>query len=223
MKKLTVLFCLTLTACSTVKYNYIPESRRFTTPEVETIVSVGLGEPLMDQGRVVERDIIEITEEGEISAYDIKKGKLIKIGEDEKSEFFVQDLLAGYVIHAGIISVTPQPHATIQIKKKSGEFCVNRPADVTVCGDIRFNRSKETVVTNDSFRRTLLYSGKVGNKLKISYREFSNDMARAAFSTDVEYDLNESNIIGYAGARLEVIKANNTEITYKVLKHFGER
>lgn len=63
----------------------------------------------------------------------------------------------------------------------------------------------------------------MGNKLKISYREFSNDIARAAFSTDVEYDLNESNIIGYAGARLEVIKATNTEITYKVLKHFGER
>ncbi|EJI85939.1 hypothetical protein AEST_10210 [Alishewanella aestuarii B11] len=48
-------------------------------------------------------------------------------------------------------------------------------------------------------------------------------MARAAFSTDVEYDLNESNIIGYAGARLEVISATNTEITYKVLKHFSER
>lgn len=73
MKRLTVLFCLTLSACSTVKYNYTPESRRFMTPEVETIVSVGLGEPLMDQGRTAERDIIEITEEGEISAYDIKK------------------------------------------------------------------------------------------------------------------------------------------------------
>lgn len=223
MKYIGLLLCLTLTSCSTVKYNYTPESRRFSVPEAETVVSVGLGEPLMDQGRIVEREIIEVTEEAEISAYEIKKGKLSKIGEDEKSEFYVQDLLTGYVIHAGLISVTPEPLATVQIKKNTSEFCVNRPADLTVCGKVNFKRSKESVLTNDSFRRTLLYSGKVGNKLKISYREFSNDMARAAFSTDVEYDLSESNIIGYSGARLEVISATNTEITYKVLKHFSER
>jgi hypothetical protein len=37
----------------------------------------------------------------------------------------------------------------------------------------------------------------------------------------VEYDLSESKIIGYAGARLEVIKATNTGIEYKVIKNFN--
>jgi len=61
----------------------------------------------------------------------------------------------------------------------------------------------------------------VGNKLKISYREFNNNMARAAFNTDVEYDLSESAIIGYAGARIEVIDATNTDIKYKIIKNFN--
>ncbi|MGR5139977.1 hypothetical protein [Vibrio jasicida] len=46
-------------------------------------------------------------------------------------------------------------------------------------------------------------------------------MARSAFSTEVEYDLGDSNVIGYAGARLEVIKATNTEIVYRVIKNFN--
>jgi len=46
-------------------------------------------------------------------------------------------------------------------------------------------------------------------------------MARAAFNTDVEYDLSESAIIGYAGARIEVIDATNTDIKYKIIKNFN--
>jgi hypothetical protein len=47
-------------------------------------------------------------------------------------------------------------------------------------------------------------------------------MARPAFNNDVEYDLNESKQIGYKGALLDVIDANNQNITYKVLKNFNK-
>jgi len=66
-----------------------------------------------------------------------------------------------------------------------------------------------------------MYSGRVGNRLRISYREFLNDLARPAFQNEAEYDLDESNIISYQGARLEIIRADNNGIVYKVLKSFN--
>ena len=74
--------------------------------------------------------------------------------------------------------------------------------------------------SQDSFQQTLLYSGRVGNKINVSYREFSSSMARPAFNNDVEYDLDDSNIIGYKGALIEVLDADNQSITYKLIKNF---
>lgn len=72
----------------------------------------------------------------------------------------------------------------------------------------------------DSLQQTLLYNGKIGNRITLAYRELQNNIARPAFSNSVEYDLSESNVIGYKGARLEIIKATNTEITYRILSDF---
>ncbi len=70
----------------------------------------------------------------------------------------------------------------------------------------------------DSFKRELIYSGVSQNTISISYREFSDNIARPAFSQELKYDLNQGTTIGYKGARFEVIRATNTELVYKVLK-----
>ena len=71
-----------------------------------------------------------------------------------------------------------------------------------------------------AFEQQLIYNGRVGDSLRFVYREFSNDMARSAFTQEAQYDLNESNIIGFKDVRIEVIEATNSSITYKVLNHF---
>lgn len=70
----------------------------------------------------------------------------------------------------------------------------------------------------DSFKRELIYGGVSGNSISISYREFSDGIARPAFTQELKYDLTDSKIIGYRGARFEVIKASNTSLKYKMLK-----
>ncbi|SFP85451.1 hypothetical protein [Hydrogenimonas thermophila] len=74
----------------------------------------------------------------------------------------------------------------------------------------------------DSFKYIVLYQGKKGNVIKISFREFINNLARPAFTQDIEYELNSngSTIIGFKGLRIEVLKATNLDITYKVLKDY---
>jgi hypothetical protein len=55
------------------------------------------------------------------------------------------------------------------------------------------------------------------------YREYARDTARPAFSQEVEYDLSEGNVIGFKGARVEVLEATNFFTRYKVLVHFPAR
>jgi hypothetical protein len=45
-------------------------------------------------------------------------------------------------------------------------------------------------------------------------------VARPAFSNEVSYDLSESTILGYRGARIEVIKATDTELAYRLVSGF---
>jgi hypothetical protein len=75
----------------------------------------------------------------------------------------------------------------------------------------------------DSFKYVALYQGKSENKIKISFREFKDDMARPAFTQDIEYELEKdgTSIIGFKGLRIEVLKATNTDITYKVVKDYN--
>jgi len=220
-KKLLFSLTLLLTACSSVKYNYTPESTAFSIPELGVEVLLGLGEPLLDQGKATKRDVIYIIQETSLAAYKEKPGKLLKVGSDQSYDYFSQDTHTGYSIYEGLLISTPSMTASLRYNKNNGEYCILRPTDIDICGEINTRNETDKVITNDSFRRTLIYSGRVGNKLKISYREFSNNMARSAFSSEVEYDLGESSIIGYAGARIKVISATNTEIKYEVIKNFN--
>lgn len=81
---------------------------------------------------------------------------------------------------------------------------------------------KNPSYNQDSFKYIALYQGKSGNKIKISFREFKDDMARPAFTQDIEYDLEKdgTSIIGFKGLRIEVLRATNIDITYKVLKDY---
>ena len=70
----------------------------------------------------------------------------------------------------------------------------------------------------DKFESGLTYSGKAGTVLKIVYREFSNDMARPAFTQDLQYDLSESDTIRFRQLAIKVLHATNQEISFKVLE-----
>lgn len=84
-----------------------------------------------------------------------------------------------------------------------------------------FEHTTLNVSSENSFQQTLLYNGRVGDKINIGYRESSGNMARPAFNNEVEYDLSESKTIGYKGARIEVIEATNQSIKYRVLSNFN--
>jgi len=71
--------------------------------------------------------------------------------------------------------------------------------------------------SRDFVRKELLYSGRSGNTIEISYREFRGGFAAPAFFQNVKYDLSESGIIKFQRFVIDVIKADNQSITYKIV------
>ncbi len=83
-----------------------------------------------------------------------------------------------------------------------------------------YSTDKEFYAQTNSFQQVIEYNGKSGSTLKFTYREFKDDMARGAFTTDFTIDLNDGPMFGYKGARFEIISANNSRIIYKILAPF---
>jgi hypothetical protein len=88
------------------------------------------------------------------------------------------------------------------------------------------NKDAEDIVQKPTnFQRILEYSGKSTNTISLYYKEYNQTQngafIRPAFTQEFKFDLSESNVIGMKGARIEVIKANNTGIKYKIISHFN--
>lgn len=88
-----------------------------------------------------------------------------------------------------------------------------------------FDRSGSGKPLEGSFKAEIVYSGKVGNNIKAIYREYymekGKSFARPAFSQELSYNLAESKVIAYKSIRIEIIKANNSSIRFKVIEDKG--
>jgi hypothetical protein len=161
------------------------------------------------------------TKVGGLGSYTFTRGYYLKKGEDWPKEFYLpaDGPDSGKVIRGAF---TDQ-FQVIQIDHMAGQFCGVSVFNGLACTTgADYEKRKYPIATADSFQQTLIYSGRVGNKINIGYREFSNNFARPAYNNDVEYDLSESKTIGYKGCRIEIIEATNEYIKCKVIRNFNK-
>ncbi len=71
--------------------------------------------------------------------------------------------------------------------------------------------------SQDFTRKELIYSGKSGNTIEVSYREFRGGLAAPAFFQNLKYDLAESKVIRFQRFSIEIMQATNQAIRYKIL------
>lgn len=211
-----------LQACATPSYEYRPETIQVSEPPLSTINTAYVGDTLLVQGFFIEHDAIYLDQEvrvGLIGNYTFSKGYYTKTGGGDNVGFYLPSKYDdGGTISAGVFT---DPFKIIEAQYNPRKLCGVSVFNGKVCKMTNFELTKQRGAGTNSFQQTLIYSGKVGNRINFEYREFSNDIARPAFNNDVEYDLSASNIIGYKGARLEVIEATNELIRYKVLSNFN--
>ncbi len=217
------ILCLAITGCaSTPKTIYQPTQQKISEPPINSTNTANIGDKLLVQGLMTERQAVYFaTDQKFILGSVIRQGYFAKHSEDGEHEFYRQTNDSGAGKYLDVLNM--EIPTGFAIKKSDNSVCaVNLMGGAVNCrAGINFEKKNWVTANSNSFQQTLIYNGKVGNKINIAYREFSSDMARPAFNNDVEYDLSESKQIGYKGALLEVIDANNQTITYKVIKNFN--
>jgi hypothetical protein len=222
MKKIAVfaVLAMILAGCAAPKYNYRAQSTQIKEPAVGELVTRQVGDPMLRQGNYREHESIYVATRAEVSwAYTLEPGYYLKHGEDERAEYFVP----GGGNEAGSITkgFLADPWKSVMVRKDENDLCVVTVFNAYQCrSGADFEKKNKAVVFQDSFQQTLIYNGRIGNKVNVGYREFSGNYARPAFNNNVEYDLSDSNVIGYKGAQIEVIEATNQYVKYKVLRHF---
>lgn len=216
MKKIILITLATtfMYGCTTVKHNGADiKYKNVNYPEIGKTVTAYVGDNLVQKGKIVEEKVLVVNSMIDGALYDIPAQAYKQIGFDSENDFYNS---------TGVIrNPFADPFKALSLNKKGGsELCVVTVFGGSACYEGDFQRSTRLAERSNSFQQTLIYSGRIDNKINISYREFSNNMARPAFNNDVEYDLSDSKQIGYKGAVIEVLKADNKSITYRLITNF---
>lgn len=208
--------CVICAGCITVPAvtAYAPPTVEITTPVLGAVTEVRVGDYLIEAGLLSEADAIGIPAPVQMTGFTLPAGEYVKIGTMNGKEMFRASQGGGPAINANALY--------------PGGMVITVSGEVVCLGDSTFVCGKSPLLTRfkkrasnaPNFSQTLIYNGKIGSKIAVAYREFSNDVARPAFSNSAEYDLKESKVIGYRGARIEVLDANNETIKYRVLSYF---
>lgn len=218
MNKIAFVFVITLiaTGCTTVRYN---GSETFVSevdyPEIGRVVTAYVGDHLVQKGSIIEERVLVVRQKTGGALYTIPAKTYIQLGFNDVMDFYSAD----GVIRRGLAD----PIQALALGKAEGsKLCVVTTFGGRACYRGEYDRKKRLSEQGNSFQQTLIYSGRVGNKINVGYREYSNNTARPAFNNNVEYDLTSSNTIGYKGALIEVIEADNSKITYRLIRNFPQ-
>lgn len=220
---LSIAIAFTAGACASPNFQYVPSVQEVSRPPLGSINTVGVGEQMLVQGRFVQREALQLDREvrvGTLGSYTFTPGHFVRVGGADPIGFYNESNLEG----SGRVqqSMLADPFQVIEYNRDTKQICGVTILNLKVCANAPEARLTTVSSSSDnSFQQTLIYSGRVGDKINIGYREFSSNMARPAFNNDVEYDLSESNVIGYRGAELEIIEATNRSITYRVVSNFN--
>ena len=186
-----------------------------TFPEVGAQASAGVGDKLLTQGEGRSVPAVVLGSDQSIGKFVVLKGRYAQSAQNKEYATF---------------SNVAMNRIADGVEQKEGLFLFEKDKDTQVlcvsrasCATVSYVIDKDTTYRPRAIQQTLLYNGKIGNRITLSYREFSDDYARPAFTNEVVYDLAESKVLGYKGARLEVLTATNTELVYKVIAGFDKQ
>ena len=215
---------IALNGCATTQRTvYTPTTQNISEPAIGTVATANIGDKLLTQGVITDSQAICFPSSQKFNiGLTINEGCFAKQSETDEYEYFRATNDVGAAKLVNIMGETLP--VGVAVRKSDNAVCglnlFGSATGITCKKDLKFEKKNWVTSNSKGFQQTLLYNGKVGNKINIAYREFSSDLARPAFNNNVEYDLSQSKQIGYKGALLEVIDADNQMIKYKVIKNF---
>ncbi len=205
---------LLLFSCAT-KTNYTfykPEKKIEIIPKENTLSESELGDPVFTYFEGEEREVLILTNLPKIPysklSLDSINTEYLILKSNGSEKVYWNDTKLSIVTTNNSSYVAYMPYKGSDVKPIKGTE-----------GILRYKLSNAIIPESESFKKEFIYNGRVDNYLKFIYREFYDDMARPSFTQEVQYDFNESDVIGFKGLRIKVINASNIEIEYKILEY----
>lgn len=91
-------------------------------------------------------------------------------------------------------------------------------AELSAKPNVSISNSKQPPNNLQGFVATLDYMGMASGQIKFVYREYTNGLARAAFTQEVSLDYEAGKTYAYKSARFIVHDANTADVTFTLLQ-----
>ena len=202
-----------------------PQIEQIDRPALGAVVEIELGEAAVESGR--RRSLPGLALSNELTwgdgllrkRFTVAPGRLAARQSDARHTYYFSDRMTA---RDPLLGTAPYASGGLcRANDGSGPvrgfitpgLCVLSWNATPQVRDIRIDEADE-----GARRRELIYHGRADGKVRFLYRETAGDDARQ--SQSIDYDLAQSAVIGFRGARLEVLEADNTRLRYRLLAPF---
>ena len=214
-KLLFIIIILSISFAEAQVESIMPEIEITKIPELNKISDSEIGLTLVSKESGYKYKAIKITD-----------GKKVKMGlgsiEVNIGDIFVNKFTKK---EYDLFESPHNENAGIAINRETKEMKVYAINSGVYFGRIKNKIEFEEITTvtpnKEYLRQEFIYNGKTSNSIKFIYREFFDNIARPSFTQELVYDINEDNIIGFRGLRIELLSSTNVNIKYKVLSYFN--
>lgn len=222
---LLILIPLIVMGCSSNYHRVDPAVTPINTPQEGETATANIGDNILLQATYYTFDAIELRQElsRNFGCHNATAGWYIKTSTDSDFDYYTpapKTRNGGHFYIAGGLCLGWVD--AIKRERDTGDLCLRNNSVRDLCDDDDdFNLTTLELLHLNSIQKSLIYNGMVGNKVLFAYREFSHQSNATHYSNNVEYDLNESNVIGYKGVKIEILEATNRYLRYRVIKHLA--
>lgn len=212
-------FAATVLLASTATFaDAIPTKESIVAPPIGDETRVTAGSQMFERTRGLRYPAVKVsgaatsrTERGTVES--IADGQLLTIDRDDKKK--VRACVKPNEVGLCLIDIGADGSFD-QINDWLGMVAGKLPAPVP------YERGFSVVTPQviDGFSQSLIYLGMAGQTLRLSYREFVNDMARPAFTEEVTFTLSGKypETVAYKDLTIDILGADNSGLRYVIRK-----
>lgn len=211
--------------CATPFMAANPETQIWEEPSQGTETVAYVGDPILVAGKAEQKRAIIVPAALSTGAYVLAAGEYLITGMREDGIYraplqrsHTKASTANSILSRVLTGKEPNVPTVLQWKARPDQ-------DPQLCLDSSCIRNPQATlewIDVESFERRLIFSGRSGDVIRAEYREFQNDMARPAFSTELVFDLGRSHVIGVKGSRIQILGLSNQAIKFRVLNSFTD-
>jgi hypothetical protein len=202
-----------------VPQNYVSKPTKLETPT--GVREVDLGDQLLVEGDLKEHTVLIVKEAIRANmCYTFTAGEYEKTGETDKYEFYNERPFKGKVK----ISFPCDPTQGVRYSEKDQKICAITIFGIASCAPAPPDKVTRSTIKTGSFMRELIFTGYINGKLRITYREFAEGTSQPALVVDAEHEISQwPTVIGFKGARIEILDVTSLQIKYQVLQGFAQK